>query len=48
MGVINVESCAADIYVRRYPISEIPQDSDEAMSKWLVDLFKEKVLASTK
>ncbi len=43
VGVMNVEPCASDICMRRYPLSEIPRDSDEAMSKWLIDLFKNKV-----
>lgn len=43
MGAINAESCSADIFVRRFPLSEIPRESDEALSDWLVDLFKEKV-----
>ncbi len=43
VGVINSEPCAADICVRRFPLAEIPTDSDEAMSQWLVNLFKNKV-----
>ena len=43
MGVVNAESCGADLIVRRIPLSDIPTESDEAMSKWLVNLYKEKV-----
>ena len=43
VGVMNAESCKADVCVRRFPVSKIPRDSDEAMSKWLIDLFKNKV-----
>lgn len=43
VGVMNAEPCAADICIRRFPISGIPRESDEAMSKWLIDLFEDKV-----
>lgn len=44
VGVVNAESSSADICVRRYPISEIPRGSDEELSDWLIERFKEKVV----
>ena len=46
MGVVNAEPCAADICVRRFPISEIPRESDEELAQWLINLYKEKVGSS--
>ncbi len=46
MGVVNAEPCSADMMVRRYPISDIDTSSEEAMSQWLINLFKDKVSVS--
>lgn len=43
MGVVNSESCSADLNLRRFPLSEIPMESEEEISEWLVKLFQEKV-----
>ncbi len=43
MGVVNAESCGADICVRRIPISSLPLGSDKELSEWLINLYKEKV-----
>ena len=43
VGVVNAEPCRADMMVRRYPVSDIDTSSEEAMSEWLVNLFKDKV-----
>ncbi len=45
MGVVNAEPCSADMMVRRYPITDIDTSSEEAMSQWLINLFKDKVRA---
>ncbi|XP_064405458.1 1-acyl-sn-glycerol-3-phosphate acyltransferase gamma-like [Halichondria panicea] len=42
MGVVNAEPCSADMMVRRYPITDIDTSSEEAMSQWLINLFKDK------
>lgn len=47
MGVVNAEPCKADMFVRRYPIEEIDTSSEESMSTWLIELFKEKVAAGS-
>ena len=43
VGVVNAEPSSADICVRRFPISEIPTGSDQELSDWLIERFKEKV-----
>lgn len=43
MDVVNAESCKADIYVRRLSTSDIPIQSDQAMSDWLIKVYQEKV-----
>ena len=43
VGVVNAESCSADLFVRRFPLTDIPTDSEEEMTEWLINLFKEKV-----
>ena len=43
MGVVNAEPCRADMFIRRYPIEEIDTSSEESMSNWLIELFKQKV-----
>lgn len=43
VGVINAESCSADLYVRRFPMSDVPTGSDQELSEWLIKLFEEKV-----
>lgn len=43
VGVVNAESCAADVCIRRFPISDVPTESEEATSKWLINLYQEKV-----
>ena len=47
LGVVNAESSAADIAVRRFDMAEILRDNpdDEALADWLVNLYKEKVRA---
>lgn len=44
MDVVNAESARADMLIRRYPMEEIDTSSEEAISKWLMNLFVEKVL----
>ena len=46
MGVVNAEPCKADIYVRRLPTSDIPLESEQAMSDWLIKVYQEKVCHS--
>ena len=43
MDVVNAEPCKADIYVRRLSTSDIPVQSDQAMSDWLIKVYQEKV-----
>ena len=43
MGVVNAEPCKADIFVRRLPTSDIPMESEEAVSNWLIKVYQEKV-----
>lgn len=45
MSVVNAEPCKADIFVRRLPTSDIPMESEQAMSDWLINVYREKVLA---
>lgn len=45
MGVVNAEPCKADIFVRRLPTSDIPMDSEQATSDWLIKVYQEKVHA---
>ena len=46
MGVVNAEPCKADIYIRRFPTSDIPMESEQAMSDWLIKVYQEKVCCS--
>lgn len=43
MGVVNAEQCKADIFVRRLSTSDIPMDSEEEMSDWLINVYQDKV-----
>ena len=45
MGVMNVESCAADVALRRFDMAKILKDNpeDKDLSNWLINLYKEKV-----
>ena len=43
MGVVNAEPCKADIFVRRLPTSDIPMESEEAVSNWLIKVYQDKV-----
>jgi len=42
MGVVNAEPCSVDVLVRRFPVSEIPTESDEVLADWLIKLFQKK------
>lgn len=42
-SLINANSVLVDIFIRRIPVSQVPQDP-ELSSKFLLDLFKEKDL----
>lgn len=46
VGVINAESCSADLYMRRFAMADVVRDNpdDESLTKWLINLYKEKVL----
>ncbi|XP_015923241.1 1-acyl-sn-glycerol-3-phosphate acyltransferase delta [Parasteatoda tepidariorum] len=41
-NMLKGNSFNGDIHIKRYPMSEIPTDSDEASSKWLHNLYVEK------
>ncbi|KAL5457641.1 hypothetical protein EMCRGX_G034924 [Ephydatia muelleri] len=41
MDVINAKPCRADIYFRRFSLSDLPE-SEEALTKWLIDLYRDK------
>ena len=43
MGVVNAEPCGADIFVRRLSTSDIPMESEQATSDWLIKVYQEKV-----
>lgn len=46
IGVVNAESCSADILLRRFSMADIVKDNtdNDALSKWLINLYKEKVI----
>ncbi len=45
IGVVNAESCAADIAFRRFDMAEVLKDNpdDSSLADWLVNVYKEKV-----
>ena len=43
MGVVNAEPCKADIFIRRLPTTDIPMESEQAMSDWLIKVYQDKV-----
>lgn len=42
LGVLNGKKYHADLYVRRIPLEEVPEDEDRC-SAWLHKLYQEKV-----
>ena len=46
IGAINAESCSADIYMRRWDMADLVRENpdDASLSKWLINLYKEKVV----
>lgn len=42
-NMLRGHSFTGDVHIRRIPMSEVPTDSDEATSKWLHQLYQEKV-----
>lgn len=41
-NILYGRRCYAEMLVRRIPISEVPQESDEATGQWLQSLYREK------
>jgi lysophosphatidic acid acyltransferase/lysophosphatidylinositol acyltransferase len=41
-GVVNCESCAVDVLIRRVELNEVPTDTEQESSDWLIKLYQEK------
>ncbi|UYV60302.1 AGPAT3 [Cordylochernes scorpioides] len=42
LNVLLGKPLVGDLYVRRIPMSEVPTDSEEASTKWLMELYQHK------
>merc|ERR1712142_1239738 len=41
-NILNGKPCYAQMYLRHYKLDDIPSDTDEQCSEWLLNLYREK------